>query len=180
MASGDLLSLLSRSGKVRQLCPNEAPLRATALQPQGLRSAQPGVLHHQQLLLTVPALPIHVLQAPLQNAAVHLYPCPDSQQSRFVTPAPIAQALKHQNPKIIKSPLLAELDIYIESWFMVKMCWNLLLIRVCYLVSTAPLYEKYLYWSCEGIAPDALWIRHDEPQSPKPDLHVSPRSGMGF
>lgn len=115
-----IFSLLSPTGKVRQLCPNEAPLWATALQPQGLCSPQPGVLHHQQLLLTVPALPIHVLQAPLQNAAVHLYPFPDSQQSRFVTPAPIAQALKHQNPKIIKSPLLAELDTYTESWFMVK------------------------------------------------------------
>lgn len=111
------------------------------------------MLHHQQLLLTVPALPIHVLQAPLQNAAVHLDPYPDSQQSHFVTPAPVAQAPKHQNPKIIKSPLLAELDIYIESWFTVIMRWNLLRIRVCYQVSTAPLYEQYLYWSCEDTAP---------------------------
>ncbi|OWK08119.1 hypothetical protein Celaphus_00008376, partial [Cervus elaphus hippelaphus] len=93
-------------------------------------SPKPGVLYHQQLLLTVPTRPNHVLQASLQNAAVHLYPYSDSQQSHFVTPAPIAQALKHQNPKIIKSPLLAELDIYIESWFTVKMRWNLLLIRV--------------------------------------------------
>ena len=96
--------------------------------------------------------PARVLQASLQDAAAHLSPCPATLRRHFVTPAPIAQPLKHQEPKIVKSPLFAELDIYTETWFTVKRRWNLLLIRVCYLVRriyTAPARTKH---------PGILWM----------------------
>lgn len=87
-----------------QLHPSETPLQAVALQREGLPSVQPGMLPHQQLLLTVPAPPPHVLPAPLPDAAADLYPDPGSLRNHFVTPAPLAQPLMHQNPQIIKSP----------------------------------------------------------------------------
>lgn len=74
-----------------QLYPCEAALQAATLQPEDLRSSQPGVLPHQQLLLPVPTPCIRVLPTPLQHAAADLAPYPGSLQNHFVPPAPIAQ-----------------------------------------------------------------------------------------
>ncbi|KAB1271523.1 hypothetical protein Cadr_000008856 [Camelus dromedarius] len=62
--------------EMHQCRPNEPPAWAVALQPHDLRSAQPGVLPHQELLLTVPNSPVHVPQAAHQDAADDLPSCP--------------------------------------------------------------------------------------------------------
>lgn len=90
-----------------------------------------------------------------QDAAADPSYCPEALQKYFVTPTPVAQHLKHQKHKIVKSPFCTELDTYIVFGFPVKRCWDLLSIskRVCYVVSTAPLYEMQLYCSCQDKAP---------------------------
>lgn len=111
-------------------------LQAPALWPQDLPPGPPGVLPPQQLLLSVPAHPPHLLPAALQDAA----PAPRPLRNRSVTPAPVAQPPTHQTPKIIKSPLCTKLDTCIESWFTVSgagiSCCSA---QACCLQSIAPL-----------------------------------------
>lgn len=95
-----------------------------------------------------------MLSTTLQGAAIDLFPFPGALQDYSVPPTPITQHLKHQKPKIVMIPLCTDLNIYIESWFILRGSWNLLLIsKRVHLASTTPLNVTLLGQCCQNKAP---------------------------
>ncbi|XP_008589948.1 PREDICTED: uncharacterized protein LOC103607191 [Galeopterus variegatus] len=86
--------------ELHSLYPHEPPGHAGPLQPQ--RHLPSSLLGQPPpaLLLPLPLPPSHMCRAALQDAAAAPSLCPDTLQDPFVTPSPIAQPLRAENPRL--------------------------------------------------------------------------------